>query len=75
MEENLFLTNKGGVYFSEWGFKKEVSIEGDFTYYDNLILGKKWLIFSATNTWSFDFETHVLTLAEEALQIKRAVKR
>lgn len=24
--------------------KKEVSIEGDFTYYDNLILGKKWLI-------------------------------
>lgn len=26
--------------------------------------------FSGTNTWSFDFETHVLTLAEEALQIK-----
>lgn len=58
--------------FLNGALKKEVSIEGDFTYYDNLILGKKWLIFSGTNTWSFDFETHVLTLAEEALQIKRA---
>ena len=72
-KKTYFLTNKGDVYtFLNGALKKEVSIEGDFTYYDNLILGKKWLIFSATNTWSFDFETHVLTLAEEALQIKRA---
>lgn len=43
--ENLFLANKGGVYtFRNGSLKKEVSIEGDFTYYDNLILGKKWLI-------------------------------
>jgi CheY-like chemotaxis protein len=72
-KKTYFLTNKGAVYtFLNGALKKEVSIEGDFTYYDNLILGKKWLIFSGTNTWSFDFETHVLTLAEEALQIKRA---
>ena len=72
-KKTYFLTNKGAVYtFLNGALKKEVSIEGDFTYYDNLILGKKWVIFSGTNTWSFDFETHVLTLAEEALQIKRA---
>ena len=55
-KKTYFLTNKGAVYtFLNGALKKEVAIEGDFTYYDNLILGKKWLIFSGTNTWSFDF--------------------
>ena len=71
--KTYFLANKGGVYtFRNGALKKEVSIEGDFTYYDNLILGKKWLLFSATSTWCFEFDTNALTLAEEALQIKRA---
>lgn len=69
-----FLTDGGQIfcYGKDQILKKVVSIPNSFVFCDELVRGKEWLIFSEEQTWSFHFDTETLTLAEGALQIKRA---